>query len=406
MIAMDYDDDDVSEVKTLVVPVAAAPLSTHMPDDVTQNYRWLSRFNTTTFNMFICHDLFEYIRNERYCDDLYHTTYRYLYGNAFEIFTNNCKFYVTERFLTLNNVHKSLFPNEAVVKQGHLTKVAYLLDLKTVNGVSLKTHIINAMNRSNCLGLSIVDKNNAIKCMSNDYMDSVMEEKYCWNSEDRKVKVCKAPVKECPIEALFRKFFSENSPPSFKTMPLNHNEYYKEFVRCMESDKKIISDYYDSVTNLKWLFKDIAAVLCTVKGLKNLNTVDGDTDEVIKFLRESKKRDVGHMFLHLKIKETKRERFRLNCFKMDKEHVWINSMVFSKINKDECIDVKNIIKQHCFGTHHIINIGYVFNTKLTKYHTNVTKHVVRYILSRRKFNLLKYDVANQKHLNYDYVSYE
>ncbi|AER41461.1 IE-1 [Epinotia aporema granulovirus] len=393
--------DDAPESKAVV-----AAATTHMPDDVTQNYRWLTRFNTTTFNMFICHDVFEYIKNERFCDGLYNTSYRYLHGNSFEIFMNNCKIYVTERFLILNNADKSLFPDEGVVRQGHLTKVARLLDLKTADGISLKSHIINAMNLSNCIGLSSVDKNNARACMINDYMDRVMEEKYCWKSEDRKVKVYKAPVKECQIEALFRKFYSERAPPSFKTMSLNHNEYYKDFMRCMDSDKRVVGDYYDSVTNLKWFIKDIAAVLCNIKGLKHLGTVDGDTDEVIKFVRESKKHDVGHMFLHLRIKETKRERFRLNCFKMDKEHVWINSMVFSKTNKDECINVKNIINQQRYGTHHIINIDYVFNTKLTKYHTNVTKHVIRYILSRRKFNLLKYDVVNQKHLHYDYVSFE
>ncbi|APO13890.1 IE-1 [Plodia interpunctella granulovirus] len=363
-------------------------------------FKWLNRFITTTSHMFVCHDTLEYIRNERYPSDVYKNAYLKLYGNAYELFIRDCKFYITTFFL--NNHHEAAewYPQEEVVKQTNYDTISTILHLTMRDGQPLLYHILEAMHHTLFIGITTSDVLN-VKNMINQEASfkkgAIMKKRYSWKSEERKIPAVVSTSTDS-VQDMFSNLYKYDTP-KFITQELSHELYIKDFERNILNLKKPITDYVDCVSNLRLLTKDFATVLYNSNSpnLQHLANVDGSEADVEEFLQISLKYIHGDIFWNMKKRDMKRQRCRLTCFKMQDVYVWVNGLVYDKKSR---FQLESLIDKYKMGTHHILTFDYVYNTKLNGLHGDTVRLVIRYILSRRSFELLQKDIVVCNKLSY------
>lgn len=370
------------------------PRSSDPNVDVVTTYKWLNRFKTTTCHMFVCHNVVEYVRNERFPSEVFQKNYHSQYGDAYELFLKDSKFYITTKLLQLTNAYASLYPKQPVVRHADTKTMALILQLNMPDGDTLFQHIMEAMFCTLFVGVSNTDRvRRRINTPSTKAMCDVINQKYSWKSESRKVKAMYKHelIQENDLQKLFDVLYATDEMPVFNQVDLVHEHYLKDFRQNVIQLKKSVTAYVDCVTNMKLLIKDLATVLYNGenKNLQDLVNIEGSEEEVNKFMILSKQHPNGHVILNLKPRVTSTQKYRLNCFKMDTVHVWVNSMVYSKKN---CLDLPALLERHKWGTHFVLSFDYVYNSLLSKLHSEVVKLVVRYILSRHSFENLEKDI--------------
>lgn len=384
----------------------------NLQDDMLQTYKWLSMYESTTLHMYVCHDEFEYVRNERYPAEIYKQLYHQKYGNAYEFYVKQIKIFITTRFLVRNNITEDKHPKEEVDKTKNMTKLAFFLHYKTSNGLTLKQQLVYALHSSNLIGLNYREislYNDDLNKHVNSLYINDLKNKYSWKSEDGKIKkILKNAVDSnintllSPVQQMFRVSFEFPSLLFRKDETLCHDNYIRAFEAALAGKGESVN-YVDCVKNVKWLYKDIINVLADKPKLGNLKAFESDETEVREFVKLSALNPVGHLVFHTKTKHRNREHFRLNCFRMDSVHVWVNTMVFDKNDASKKLDLEKIIRSNNWGTHYVIRAHYVYNLRLAKMHVEAVKLVMRYILSRRDFNLLHKDLQRQSKLSLDFI---
>ncbi|AAP85643.1 ie-1 [Adoxophyes orana granulovirus] len=375
----------------------ALPSSKAISEDTVNSYKWLNRFRTTTSQMFLCHSNVEYVRNERYPAQVYINKYHKLYGNAYEVILRDCKFYITTVFL--KSVDVTTLPNEPVTKHFDSYLLAQIINRKLRDGVSLRDHMIESM--YNTMMVGILDADNVSVRSRLNNKDSIERSKrmnnlYSWKSENRKVQEEEKNMqmdnaKDDTVLNLFEAVYENKNVPSFVIdKSLCYDDYINEFQHKVCELKKNITTYVDCVTNVRLMIKDLASLLYDNNNINfdKLINILGDESDVSKFMKTTKLYPIGDVILNMKYKYTVNQRYRVNCFKMNNVYVWINSMVYSKTKS---FDLENMLNEYKTGKHYIISFKYMYNSLLNKMHAEVVKLVLRYIISRRDFDLLQKD---------------
>lgn len=366
-------------------------------------YKWLNRFKTTTCHMFLCINSIEYVRNERYPSEVYLKKYHNLYGNAFEVLIRDCKFYITTKLLQNLNANANYYPSEPVVKHADLIRISYILRMKMKDGDTLRQHILEALFNTLVIGVS----NNEITSLKERLLSSqsrvrcdTIRKNYSWKSEDKKTR--NLPVAPNQIQYLFHIMYKNKCPTFTEVLDLQASQYLADFEQKVKQLKKPVTSYIDCVSNVRLTIKELAAVLycCNDESIIYLKNVDGDTEEVEQFLNLSMAHPKGDVILNLKTKDTNSQRYRLNCFKLNDVHVWVSSLVYSKTCQ---FDLESLIIKQNWGTHHIVTFKYVYNSLLNRYHSEVVKLVIRYILSKRPFYMLQNDLKVNSKFIYKYI---
>lgn len=388
--------------------------STQWPAPDVDTCRWLSMYTTTSNHMVVCHKEMEYVKNIRFGSTVYKDKFHAEYGNAYEIHINSVKLYVTAMCLSYNNTPAQLYPREDVQKNKNSTAISYLLNLKTDNGLTILTQTVLMFHAINMLSLSTAHINTihmALPDVVTHRLMSHMKKSYSWKSEHQKIGIIKNKPKPQPTTSFtnIEQLFSACLPPIMlrKDDTLKYLQYIKEFDETMLSSSAAVNAAVDVVTHVKWLFSAIikAVYINPPAVLFKLKPFDGTETEVFEFMTLSKTHPACNVILHTRAPFTGKEHYRLNCFKLDNVHVWINSMVFDKeeINK---LDLLKILKSVEWGTHHIISFRYTHNQKMKQMHIESVKLVIRYILTRRDFAKLSEDVKRYPKIKYDHAMFK
>lgn len=381
-----------------------------LDDDMLLTYKWLSMYESTSIHMYVCHEEMEYVRNERFAAEVYKELYHKKHGNAYEFYVKQIKLMITTDLLQMNGVATDMLPTEPVDRTKDMEKLSYFLHCKTSNGLTLKQQLVYALHSVNLIGLGfseIQELNSRLPTYVTVKTMADLKSKYNWKSEDDKVRRVRSggdnPSFLTPVQLMFKLSFDEGSIVFRTASTLDHSNYVQLFHHAHSTNKKDL-DYVDCVSNLKWLHRDIVNMLCDRPALGNMKAFESDETEVEEFLQLSHLNPVGHLIFHTKTKHRNREHYRLNCFRMDRVHVWVNSMVFDKKDASKRLDLEGMIERSNWGTHYIIRIHYVYNLKLAKLHTEAVKLVVRYILERRDFNLLHRDLASHPKMELKFIN--
>ncbi|AKN80769.1 immediate early protein 1 [Diatraea saccharalis granulovirus] len=405
-----YDEDEESNTKVCIqLDVSTTNKKQEKNCDFLEKYKWLNRYKTTTYHMFLCYDTVEYVRNERFPADVYITKYANKHGNAYELFIKESKFYITTKLLQLLKVDSSQWPKETVVRHVDLEHISNIICLKMRDGNTLLQHIIEAMFNTILIGLNSTDvqavKERIVSKESKERLGKMMK-LYSWKSENRKALaiINKSTLSETDqVKELFQMTYK--TQPTFVFDPnITPNYYLKLFHDNLQIQKTF--ENLDRVSQARLEIKSLVAVLYDTSinpfYLYNLNDVRGNEGAVEEFIRLSREHPMGDVILNMKKNSSDQQRYRLNCFKLNTTHVWISSMVY-KNGKD--LDLKEIISKYKWGTHYIISFTYMYNSLLNKYHTETTKLVIRYILSKRSFNFLKDDIRDEIKINLQICSW-
>nr|UYX49639.1 ie-1 [Darna trima granulovirus] len=368
------------------------------------NYKWLNRFKTTTFHMFICLTTgIKYIRNERFPSDVYIKLYHKLYGNAYEFVIKDCKFYITSTLINFNKHDFDIeLPIKPVVKHVDMKTIASLIQLKIENGSTLKQKIIQVMINTLLIG---VDTEEADFIMQQYKKDPDMTLNYSWKSENRKKNQC-IEENNAQIYELFE-LLCKNTNIEYKFRidhDLDHSKYINDFNCNVNQLKKPITGYTDYVSNVKMTTKDLALImyLNVTKNLQNLKNIEGNENDVELFYMMSIDNDKSDLIFNMKIKNTNNQKYRLNCFKKNNVYVWINSIIY---NKTSSFNLDSIINKYKHGVHHIITFNYMYNSLMNKLHCECVKLSIRYILSERPLNLICDDLKINPKLKYKCFMY-
>nr|ADO85431.1 ie-1 [Pieris rapae granulovirus] len=392
-ILMEVDNNDADENNVAIL----------------ENYKWLNRFRTTTCHMFLCHyNGVEYVRNERFPADVYIKTYHQKYGNAFEVLIKDSKFYITTNLLQYNRANSAYYPQEHVTKHVDLTKIAPILQFKMKDNATLHQHIVEAMINTLFIGVSHRDTiliKERVKC---NEKCNLIKNQYSWKSEDRKIKNVPSPIQKphTQIEHLFKILYKNNDYYVFKKNlgSLDHCKYLVDFQHNVNQLKKPVTGYSDHISTVKMLIKDLTILLYQSNNddLQNLKNIEGGEEDVDEFMRTSLNYPKGDVIFNMKTKDTNSQRYRLNCFKIDSVYIWVNSMVYSKTNK---FNLESMISKYKWGTHYILSFDYMYNSFMSKLHSEVVKLVLRYIVSSRSFDLLENDIKCNPKLLYKRLLY-
>ncbi|QOD39969.1 ie-1 [Matsumuraeses phaseoli granulovirus] len=373
-------------------------------DVVLEEYKWLNRFKTTTTHMFVCHSSVEYVKNERFPGEVYMKNYHAHYGNAFELFIKDCKFYITSNLLRIMNVDVSWYPKESVVKHVDLYDVARLLCMPMMDGGTLKQHIMEAMIHTLFIGVAprdVCKTRERIQTVESKIKCDMIDKKYSWKSEDRKTRcVLETSVTPPTVIAhtnsllnMFQMLYHNFQRPEFDyNDTLVHSNYWNDFYHQIGKLKKVTTSYIDCVSNVKLIMRDLATIMYKNKNytfLQQLNNMDGNEADVNEFLNLCQHYPEGDVVFNMRLKDTNTQRYRLNCFKMGSVFVWINSFVYSRT---ESFDLESMLARHNWGTHYVISFKYAYNAMINKLHTEVAKLTMRYILSRRQLECLENDL--------------
>ncbi|AAS82730.1 ORF8 [Agrotis segetum granulovirus] len=379
-----------------------------LTDDMMDTYKWLSMYESTSTHMYVCHLDMDYVSNERFASDVYQDCYHSLYGNAYEYYVKQIKIYITVACLRYNNIDPKKFPTDMVDKKKDVSKLAYFLQCKTRNGLTLKQQLIYALHSVNLIGIpfkEIAEIHANFDSVVNNQSLKNLKSRYTWKGEEEKVKRLKENTDKgmSSVQELFKHTFHRGFMRFKKDLTLVHEDYFRLFETAVGYNKLKLTPYQDTISSIKWIFKDIVKALTDNLALLNFKTFESDEKEVREFLKLSQLNPAGDVIFHTKTKHRNREHYRLNCFRMDSVHVWVNTMVFDKNDSSKKLDLESLIKEFNWGSHHIIKAKYVYNLKLAKLHIETVKLVIRYILQRRDFSLLKYDVLHQNKLEYNYI---
>ncbi|AAM70204.1 immediate early protein 1 [Phthorimaea operculella granulovirus] len=379
------------------------------------HYKWLNTFKTTTFHMFLCHTQIEYIKNERYPAVVYENEFYDTYGNAYEVLINGCKFYITTELLS--KIKTDIESPRDIVTKIDYEQFTPLLQCVMADGATLLQHMCEAMFYTMVVGIPNEDVQCVLKRISMDKCEKIRT-KYSWRSEMRKIR--KKKEKNCDdvedetlrkfhkllknsVEVSFDAFYKKGRIPNFIVdTTLNHAMYSVEFMLNVFSLKKRITTYVDCVSNLRLMIKDMIGTLyrCDADDFENVCDVVGDYTDVQKFIAKSKSYPKGDVIFSFKQKGDPRYDCRINCFKMDTVHVWVNGTV-NKMKKPD-IDLPRMLD---FGTHHIVSFDHMHNSLLRKAHAETVRLVMRYIISRRCLDLLKNDIDKLPKLHYTKIEY-
>nr|QDW81068.1 ie-1 [Cydia pomonella granulovirus] len=400
-------------------------------DCVSENYKWFNKFKTTTCHMFVCHSRVEYVKNERFPAEVYMQKYHELYGNAFEMTIKDAKFYITTRLLQLLKVDFMWHPAESIIKHVDSVTSARILNLRMRDGYTVQQHLIEKLFYVLLIGLGPRDISAVMERINSNKATErcqAIQSKYSWRSEERKLKnvfqrnstvasvtaningsnsntTCHTTNNKS-IEKMFELLYKNGNTPRFlEDKELAHELYYRNFHQNVCQLKKHVTDYMDKVSNVRLLIKDLAMVLYKheqKKELQNLKNEYGTEADVEEFMRLSVAHPRGDVVFNMKVRDTNTQRYRINCFRMDSVHVWVNSMVYSDVQQ---FNLKKMIQRHRWGTHHILQFDYMYNSMMSKLHAEVSKLVIRYVLSRRSFDLLQNDCSKLK-LSYKKIVYE
>ncbi|AAL47676.1 immediate early transcription factor [Choristoneura fumiferana granulovirus] len=368
-------------------------------DDKLTIFRWLNHFRTTTFHMFICNwDGLKYVKNERYCEDVYLRKYHQVNGNAYELLLKDCKFFITTKLIQHGKIFS--FPSEKVMKHVDLKIVTPLLQIIMKDGNSLHQHIMEALINTVFIGVS----NNSVGVVKRRMLAdnsakriNKITNRYSWNSEKIKIRnLCESN----DVQSLFDIMYKNGGYYKFtQDFTLDYTKFIAQFNYNVQRLKTDIIEHVDNISQTKMLVKNLAALLYKTENLRDmqeLKDIKGNEQDVDDFLRISLNYPMGDVLFNMKTKGTNSQRYRLNCFKIDQVYLWINSMVY----KTSKFDLESVILKYKTGTHYIISFKYVFNTMLSKLHSEVVKLVIRYILSKREYSLLENDIKINNKLLY------
>ncbi|AIS92008.1 immediate early protein 1 [Erinnyis ello granulovirus] len=408
--AMDLSDTKnvavFNETAKLNVDDIAPPLNAN-PLEIS-HYKWLNRFKTTTYHMFLCtYDGLHYVRNERYPEEVYMKHYHIVNGNAYEMLLRDCKFYLTTKMLQCAKQQTSMYPTQSVVKHVDLKIVAPLLQITLRDGNTLHQHIMEAVINTFFIGAALEDIRIVKQRLTSPASDSriaYVSKKYSWKSEDRKIKELCVRNENEQIKSLFDILYRNNKCHKFTTdASINYTNFITEFNYNVQQLKKPVTEHIDNVSQIKMMIKSLAILLykTDTNELQDLKDVKGDEKDIDEFLRVSLQYPFGDVIFNMKTKDTNSQRYRLNCFKMDRVYVWVNSMVY----KTSRFDLESVIEKYAQGTHYVLSFHYVFNSMLSKLHSEVVKLVLRYILSRRNFCLLQNDIHVNPKITYKCLMY-
>nr|AUF81976.1 ie-1 [Cryptophlebia leucotreta granulovirus] len=392
-------------------PNEGTPPSPPSPnDDVSENHKWFNKFKTTTCHMFVCHSSIDYVKNERFPAEVYLQKFHSLYGNAFEITIKDSKFYITTKMLQLLKVDSMWYPTESIIKHVDSVTSARILKLRMRDGYTVQQHMVEQLFYVLLIGLGPSDISSVMERInSNKAVDrrKNIQTKYSWRSEERKLKNSNSIINTTQIKnevggeksykKLFEILYSNGMVPKFvEDKSLNHELYYDNFYQNMLQLKKRVLRHMDCVSNVRLLIKDLVMILYDLEkknDLHNLKNEDGTEQDVEDFMILSKNYPNGDVIFNMKVRDTNTQRYRINCFKMDNVYVWVNSMVYSDVQR---FNLEKMLQKHKWGTHFILQFDYMYNSMLSKLHAEVTKLVIRYILSKRPLELLEQDVKNTK----------
>ncbi|ABQ51950.1 ie [Spodoptera litura granulovirus] len=372
------------------VMVRHSSINWNLNQDAEETLKWVQSFSSSSQHLIICHDAMEYVKNVRFPANVYKKSYHKIYGNAYELHINQVKIMITTALLKLNGVEENKYPKIAVHKNKDDAATAYMLQLKTANNMKILPQLVMFFHAFNIINLPESAYNtvtNSIDKFINYEGVAFIKNRY------KPIEELVRPKKECtlsPIETLFNAFCNKKYQMRYKEENgLDHDRYIKEY-ECAASNKQYSSST-DSVTHVKWFFSHIIKTLFNVipPRVMRLKTFDSTQQTVADFLYHSQLNNSGHVVYHTRAPFTGKEHFRLNCFKMDKTHVWINSMIYESSK----LDLIELVKKSDWGIHYIITFQPQYNQKLKQMHNEVMKLVMRYILQRRDFNLLQKDVT-------------
>ncbi|AKR17483.1 IE-1 [Mocis latipes granulovirus] len=369
--------------------------------------RWISMYSTTSNHMVLCHTELMYVRNIRFGTSEYIKKYYSNYGKTYEVYINSVKLYITTTFLKLNDVPLDLYPVEIVEKIKDAAAISYLLNLRTHNKQTLLTQLILLFHSINLLSLSSEQIDTVHEALPNFVTHRLlahMKKNYNWKSEVYKVSKIKTTCAHNNILLLFKaSTYEHNKPLEYrKDNGCTHSHYVREFHEAIQL--KNITSPPDSVTHVKWLFSAIvkSVIINPPQELFRLKLQDCTFNDIEEFLRVSKLHPMANVILHTRAPFTGKEHFRLNCFKLNKIHVWINSMVFDK-DETRQVNVKQIVMDVAWGDHHIVSFKHTHNQKLKQMHMETVKLVIRYILERRNFTKLAKDVSRYNKISYEHI---
>nr|AXS01027.1 ie-1 [Spodoptera frugiperda granulovirus] len=377
--------------------------------------RWLSMYTTTSNHMVVCHSEMQYVKNVRFGSTVYKDKFHAEYGNAYEVHINSVKLYITVKCLSNNNVPTQLYPREDVQKNKNSAAVSYLLNLKTNNGLTIMTQTILMFHAINMLSLSTAHINTihmALPDVVTHRLMSHMKKSYSWKSERQKIGTIKnkpKPQQPTSTTNVIHQLFNAFLPTILlrRDDSLRYSRYIKEFDEAMMSATGTTNSVVDLVTHVKWLFSAIVkAVFIDPRAvLFRLKPFDSTETEVFEFMTQSKIHSNCNVVLHTRAPFTGKEHYRLNCFKLDHVHVWINSMVFDKEESNR-LDLLSILKTVSWGSHHIISFRYTHNQRMKQMHIESVKLVIRYILTRRDFAKLAEDVGRHPKIKYEHIAFK
>ncbi|UYE99049.1 MAG: ie-1 [Betabaculovirus sp.] len=373
-----------------------------------RHYKWLNRFKTTTYHMFLCtYDGLHYVRNERYPEEVYMKHFYTVNGNAYEMLLRDCKFYLTTKLLQCTKQPLAMYPTQSVVKHVDLKIVAPLLQINLRDGNTLHQHIMEGVINTFFIGASLDDVKvvkQRLASPASDFRIAHVCKKYSWKSEDRKVKELCVYKENEQIKTLFDIMYKNNKCYKFSTdSTVNHTDFIKEFNYNVQQLKKPVTEHIDNVSQIKMMIKSLAILLYKndTHYLQDLKDIKGDERDIEEFLRVSLNYPFGDVIFNMKTKDTNSQRYRLTCFKMDKVYVWVNSMVY----KTSKFDLEGVIEKYSRGTHYVLSFNYVFNSMLSKLHSEVVKLVLRYILCRRDLCLLENDIHINPKITYKRIMF-
>jgi hypothetical protein len=381
----------------------------HWPAPDINTCRWISMYTTTSNHMVICHNDLDYIRNIRFGSSVYIENYHSKYGNTYEVYINSVKLYITTTLLKLNNTPLDLYPNNTVEKIKDVAAVSYLLNLHTQNGQTIMTQLILLFHSINLLSLSseqIDSIHNTLPTFVTHRRLAHMKKNYNWKSELYKIaKIQTVSGQQTHIQLLFKaSTYQRNKPLEYrKDDSFLHSRYVHEFYDAIQSTNTASTP--DSVTHVKWLFSAIvkSVIVNPPVSLFRLKNFDSTPTEIAEFVRTSKLHPLANVILHTRAPFTGKEQFRLNCFKLNSVHVWINSMVFDK-DEHKRVDLKHIIMDVAWGEHYVISFQHIHNQKLKQMHIETVKLIIRYILEGRNFTKLAKDVTRcSKKIKYEHI---
>ncbi|QBQ01559.1 ie-1 [Hyphantria cunea granulovirus] len=372
--------------------------------------RWLSKFKSTTVHMFICHEYIEYFKNVRHASSVYKKGFHFRYGNAYELHINHCKVFVTTSCLQANGYGANKMPQKPIEENVDQIAEANLIQCQikckvTHQVASIQAHLVTYFNAINTIGLSQQD-NDYVTSQSDSNVKNLAKfvgNNYSWKSEDGKVRKIKSNYFDEPT--LFDLFKScARIMLKFKCTPLMyHNLYFPAFECALRAEP---NNYTDSVTNVTWVYKSILKAVsgCAFEELTRIKHFDCDPDNVLNFMDLSKRAVDAHVLYHAKAKFTGKEQHRLNCFKINDTHIWINSVVYK--NSANNLPLIDLLNSTGWGVHHIISLDYMNNQELKRIHVECVRFVVRYIMERRDLKLLRHDITKQDKLRYTFIHYK